>query len=124
MGSDGVIGRLETAWQGGLRGPFRACRCARGARPNYCLRSGASMRLHPKRRASTDHRPGPNIARAAAMVPVNRPTTGCSSTLKICETSITATTAPDTIAEGVRRLGWIARLRDRVCRGALHPGLF
>jgi hypothetical protein len=58
------------------------------------------MRLHPKSRASTDHRPGPNIARAAAMVPVNRPTTGCSSILRICEISNAATTAP---ATGVHR---------------------
>jgi len=100
MGSAQRNRGLETTWQGGFPGPFRAGRCARGARPNYLLRSGASMRLHPKSRASTDHRPGPNIARAAAIVPVNRPTTGCSSTLRICEISITATTAP---ATGVHR---------------------
>jgi hypothetical protein len=33
------------------------------------LRGGASTRLHPNRRASMDHKPGPNIARAPAMVP-------------------------------------------------------
>ncbi len=52
------------------------------------------MRFHPKSRASTDQRPGPSIARAAAMVPANRPTNGCSATLRICEISITATTVP------------------------------
>jgi hypothetical protein len=72
------------------------CGCVPGARLDYCLRNGASMRLHPKSRASTDHRPGPNIASAAAMVPVNRPTTGCSSTRRTCEISIRATTAPAT----------------------------
>jgi len=100
MGAAGLIGGLETTRQGGLRGPFRACCCARGARSNYFLPSGASMRLHPKSRASTDHRPGPNIARAAAMVPVNRATTGCSSILRICEIANAATIAP---ATGVHR---------------------
>jgi hypothetical protein len=96
MRSDGRNRGARDDLAGWLAGPFRACRCARGARPNYFLRSGTSMRLHPKSRASTDHRPGPNIASAAAMVPVNRPTTGYSSTLRICEISITATTAPAT----------------------------
>ena len=39
------------------------------------LRTGASMRFHPKSRASTDQRPGPNIASAAAngCLPTGRP---------------------------------------------------
>lgn len=31
----------------------------------YLLRGEGSMRFHPKRRASTDHSPGPSMARAA-----------------------------------------------------------
>ena len=96
MGSARRNRRARDDLAGWLAGPFRAGRCARGARLDYFLRNGASMRLHPKSRASTDQRPGPNIARAAAMVPVSRPTTGCSSNLRICEISIRATTAPAT----------------------------
>ena len=37
-------------------------------------RGEGSMRFHPKSRASTDQRPGPNIARAPPMVPASRHT--------------------------------------------------
>ena len=62
------------------------------------LRGGASMRFHPNSRASTDHRPGPNIARAAAVVPARRHTNRSSPDVRIWEISITAMTAP---AKGV-----------------------
>jgi hypothetical protein len=52
------------------------------------------MRVHPKSRASTDQRPGPNIARPAAMAADSRHTSGFPSTLSIGEISIRATTAP------------------------------
>jgi hypothetical protein len=54
------------------------------------------MRFHPKSRASTDQRLGPNIVRPPAMAADNRHTIGSSSTLRICEISIRATTAPAT----------------------------
>lgn len=38
----------------------------------YLFRGEDSMRFHPKRRASTDHKPGPNIARAAQEVATRR----------------------------------------------------
>ena len=53
------------------------------------------MRFHPKSRASTDQRPGPSIASAAAMVAANRAANG-SAAVRVCEISITATTAPAT----------------------------
>ena len=36
------------------------------------MRGGASMRFHPNSLASSDQRPGPNMASAAAIVAVNR----------------------------------------------------
>lgn len=52
------------------------------------------MRFHPKSRASTDQRPGPNIARAPAMVAARRHTTRPSSTVRICEISRMAASVP------------------------------
>lgn len=58
------------------------------------LRGRASMRFHPKSRASTDQRPGPSIARAVAMVPSRRHTTRSSSAVRICEIWMMATNVP------------------------------
>jgi len=58
------------------------------------LRRGASTRFQPKRRASTDHNPGPNMARAAPAVANSSQThlsPGSASTFQI---SITATPVP------------------------------
>ena len=59
-------------------------------------RTGASMRFHPKSRASIDTRPGPSIASAPAMVAARRRPTGGSPVVKISEIATTATTAPAT----------------------------
>ena len=58
----------------------------------------ASMRFHPKSLASSDQRPGPNMASAAAIVAVNRCANGSPSDVTIREISITATAIP---AKGV-----------------------
>jgi hypothetical protein len=52
------------------------------------------MRFHPKRRASIDHRPGPNIARAAAAVPNNSQTHLSPGSISIFQVSISATEVP------------------------------
>jgi hypothetical protein len=52
------------------------------------------MRFHPKRRASTDQRPGPNIARAAPTVPNNSQTHRSPGSMNIFQSSINATEAP------------------------------
>jgi len=58
------------------------------------LRGGASTRFHPKRRASTDHRPGPNIATAAPTVPSKRGTQWSPVVVIICQVSTKAINAP------------------------------
>lgn len=52
------------------------------------------MRLHPKSRASTDHKPGPNMASALAMVPNSRATHRSPGTVRNCQVSIKATDVP------------------------------
>ena len=52
------------------------------------------MRLHPKRRASIDQRPGPNIASAAPAVPNKSHTHRSPGSTNILKISITATEAP------------------------------
>ena len=58
------------------------------------LRGGGSTRLHPKRRASIDHRPGLNIARAPPMVPSKRGTQRSPAMVMTCQASRKATNAP------------------------------
>jgi len=58
------------------------------------LRGGASTRFHPKRRASTDHRPGPNIATAAPTVPSKRGTQWSPVVVIICQVSAKAIKVP------------------------------
>lgn len=58
------------------------------------MRGGASTRRQPKRRASTDHKPGPNIARAPAMVPSRMGTHGSPGNVRICQISVKATNVP------------------------------
>lgn len=65
-------------------------------------RGGASTRFHPNRRASIDHRPGPNMARAPAMVPSKRRSHKPAVRVSICQISIRAANAP---AIGVQRPG-------------------
>jgi hypothetical protein len=52
------------------------------------------MRFHPKRRASMDHRPGPNIARAAAAVPNSNHTHLSPAIVSIFQISINAMEVP------------------------------
>ena len=52
------------------------------------------MRFHPKRRASTDHKPGPNIARAAPTVPNNSQTHLSPGSVSIFQISIKAIAVP------------------------------
>jgi hypothetical protein len=55
----------ETKWRR-VRHPFESGKASRKDR--YTTRSRTSIRRHPKRRASTDHAPGPSNANAAPMV--------------------------------------------------------
>jgi hypothetical protein len=52
------------------------------------------MRFHPKRRASIDHRPGPNIARAAPAVPNKSQTHRSPGSVSIFQSWISATETP------------------------------
>ena len=52
------------------------------------------MRFHPKRRASIDHKPGPNIARAAPAVPNSSQTHLSPATVSIFQISINAMEVP------------------------------
>ena len=52
------------------------------------------MRFHPKRRASMDHRPGPNIARAAPAVPNSSQTHLSPVSISIFQISISAMEVP------------------------------
>ena len=52
------------------------------------------MRFHPKRRASMDHKPGPNMASAAPAVPNNSQTHLSPDSIIILQTSISATEVP------------------------------
>jgi hypothetical protein len=52
------------------------------------------MRFHPKRQASMDHKPGPNIARAAAAVPNSSHTHLSPGSANIFQISINAMEVP------------------------------
>ena len=52
------------------------------------------MRFHPNRRASMDHKPGPNIARAAAAVPNSSHTHLSPGSVSIFQISINAMEVP------------------------------
>ena len=52
------------------------------------------MRFQPKRRASIDHKPGPNIARAAPAVPSSSQTHLSPGSIMIFQISISATEVP------------------------------
>jgi hypothetical protein len=52
------------------------------------------MRVHPKCRAVMDHRPGPNIARAAAAVPNGSRTHLSPATVSIFQISMNAMEVP------------------------------
>jgi hypothetical protein len=52
------------------------------------------MRFHPKRRASMENRPGPNIARAAPAVPNNNQTHRSPGSISIFQSWISATETP------------------------------
>ena len=66
------------------------------------LRDGGCTRFHPNRRASTDHRPGPNMASAQPMVPSKTVAHRSPPIVMICKISSNATKAP---TMGVHRPG-------------------
>ena len=68
------------------------------------MRDGASTRFQPNRRASIDHKPGPNMASAPAIVPRNKGAHASAGNITICPISIAATSVP---AIGVHRPGTI-----------------
>jgi len=61
---------------------------------NQLLRSGMSMRFHPKRRASTDQAPGPSMARAAPTVANNTLVQMFPGSKKTFQISMTAASVP------------------------------
>ena len=90
------------------------------------LRGGASTRFHPKRRASTDHKPGPNIARAPATVPNRTEFNGSPARARICVIAIKAATVPaiGVHRPGMRRIPDAARNTEVMAvwiGGPLHP---
>jgi len=66
------------------------------------------MRFQPKRRASTDHKPGPNIARPPPMVASKSGDHGSPARVRTCPNASKATSVP---AIGVHRPG-IRRIPD------------
>ena len=64
------------------------------------------MRFQPKMRASIDHIPGPNIARAPPMVPSKRETIGSLASARVCHISTKATSVPTMGVQspGIRRI--------------------
>lgn len=52
------------------------------------------MRFHPNRRASIDHKPGPNIARAAPSVPIRMYSIRCACAVRKPNVSARATSVP------------------------------
>ena len=89
------------------------------------LRGGASTRFHPNRRASTDHKPGPNIATAALMVASSSQTHLSPGSVRIFHSSTRATIVP---AMGVhkpriKRIAPARRITEAIVRvsgGSLH----
>jgi hypothetical protein len=78
------------------------------------LRGGGSTRFQPNRRASIDHRPGPNIARAPPMVASKRGTHWSPGAVMIWQVSSKATDAPTmgVHSPGIRRSPHPARNTD------------
>lgn len=68
------------------------------------MRGRTSTRFHPKRRASTDHKPGPNIARAPQIVARRRPTHRSPVDVRIWRTSIKAAKVPAMAGDQKNRL--------------------
>jgi len=96
------IGAAANSWEAG-RSLFRAGNLTDGnakGGSQSCLRGGASMRFHPKRRVSMDHNPGPNIAREPPMVPNRAGTNISPGSVRSCHSSTAATNMP---AIGVQR---------------------
>ena len=79
------------------------------------LRGGASTRFQPKRRASTDHNPGPNIASAPPMVAKKRQAQRSPAPIRTFPNPIKAMSVP---AIGVHRPG-IRRIPDPVRNAAI-----
>jgi hypothetical protein len=83
------------------------------------------MRFHPKRRASTDHRPGPNIARAAPTVPNSTQTHLSPASVSNFQVSINAMEIPamGVHSPGMRRIPHPASNADVIVvftGGSLH----
>ena len=103
--------------------------CEAQSELEWLLRGGASIRFQPNSRASIDQRPGPNIARAPAMVAARRHTRRPSAAVRICEIWRMAASVPATgvHSPAVRRSPDPARDAEVSVvwtEGALHsPGL-
>ena len=90
--------------------------CALGV----CARGGASMRFHPKSRASIDNRPGPSMVSAQPIVAARRRPFRSSPVLRISESATTATTAPATGVHNPAMRSRAARARNpetTMCNG-------
>jgi hypothetical protein len=93
------------------------------------LRGEGSTRFHPNSRASTDHKPGPSMARAPPMVPSKSGTHRSPVIVIICQIWSKATKVP---AMGVHRPGMrsspnAARNKEVsvvLIRGSLHRAEF
>ena len=89
------------------------------------MRGGASTRFHPKRRASTDHKPGPNNATAALMVPSNSQTHLSPGRVRIFHSSTRATIVPTMGVHKprIKRIAPARRITEAIVRvsgGSLH----
>ena len=82
------------------------------------------MRFQPKRWASTDHRPGPNIARAAPTVATKRQTSPSACMVTSLQLSSRATSVPTIgVNSPMRsRIAAAARSTDKIAKGI--AGLF
>jgi hypothetical protein len=83
------------------------------------------MRFQPKRRASSDHKPGPNMATAPAMVASKRTTQTSPRSVSICQISMKAANAPTIGVQrpGMRRTPQTASNADVIVAligGSLH----
>jgi hypothetical protein len=81
------------------------------------------MRLHPNRRASTDHAPGPNIARAAPEAAIRRYSKLCPCAMNIPPTSINATSVPTITVykPTTRKIAELPRRTDMMAMGMEGP---
>jgi hypothetical protein len=77
------------------------------------------MRFQPKRRASIDHRPGPNMARAAQKVAIRRKSNRSAGTMTSLPHSMRATRVPTmgVYSPMARRIAAVPRRTDKQVMG-------